>query len=214
MSQSAEAPRLFLVTPPRVDDERFPGQLAEVLGGAEIAAVLIGSTADRAGTDLAAELVSIVQAAGAAALIPDDTRLAGRLKADGVHVGTGLGDLRAAVESFSGKRIVGAANIHTRHTAMAAGEIGADYVFFGRPHADTHDQPHPKAIDLAGWWSELMEIPAVIMAGRSLDSINAAVATGAAFVGLHDAVWSHTGGPAEAVRIAAQRLAGPGRRAA
>ncbi len=35
-----------------------------------------------------------------------------------------------------------------------------------------------------------------------------AAATGAEFVALHEAVWSHRGGPAEAVRLARGMLAG------
>ena len=188
----------------------FPAQLAEALAAAEIAAVLVGLKAGAAPEALAAELVPLIQAAGAAALIPDDTRIAGRLKADGVHVGSGMGDLHAAVESFKPRRIVGAANIHSRHAAMEAGELDVDYLFFGRPHGDTHDEPHPKARDLAAWWSDLMEIPAVIMAGRSLAGIRSAAETGAEFVALHDFVWSHAKGPGEAIREAAAALIEPG----
>ena len=137
------------------------------------------------------------------------------MKADGVHIEGGIEDLRLAVESFRPKRIVGAGNLHSRHAAMEAGELDVDYLFFGRPHGDTHDAPHPKALDLAEWWSELMQIPAVIMAGRSLESVAEAAATGAAFVALHDAVWSHAGGPGEAVRLARRQcLRDAGRRAA
>ena len=96
---------------------------------------------------------------------------------------------------------------------MEAGEIGVDYVFFGRPHGDTHDAPHPKALDLAEWWSELMEIPAVVMAGRSLDSVAEAAATGAAFVALHEAVWSHPAGRARPCGIALGRHAAGARTA-
>ena len=97
---------------------------------------------------------------------------------------------------------------------MEAAEIGADYVFFGRPHGDTHAEPHRKALDLAEWWSELMEVPAVVMAGNAIESVAAAAATGADFVALHHAVWSHPSGHVEAVRQAAAILASPGRRAA
>jgi thiamine-phosphate pyrophosphorylase len=97
---------------------------------------------------------------------------------------------------------------------MQAGELDVDYLFFGRPHGDTHDDAHPKALDLAEWWSEIMQIPAVIMSGRALDSVAEAAATGAEFVALHDAVWSHPGGPGEAVRLAQALLGGTGRQAA
>lgn len=214
MTDKAETTRLFLVTPPLVDLDAFPARLAEALAAAEIGAVLIAPGPGQAAEDVARRLVPIVQDAGAAALIGDDTRIAGRVGADGVHIGTGLGDLRNAVESFRGSRMVGAGNIHSRHTAMEAGELDVDYVFFGRPHGDTHDGAHGKALDLAQWWAELMEIPAVVMAGRSLDSVAEAAATGAAFVALHEAVWSHAGGSGEAVRKAVAALNEPGRRAA
>ena len=214
MADEAE-PRAFFWSRRRgADPAAFPAVLREALAGGDVAAVLVVADGEEAADRLGAELVPIIQEAGAAALIADYTRIAGRLKADGVQVGTGAGDLRAAVESFRPKRIVGAGNLHSRHTAMEAGEIGVDYLFFGRPHGDTHDAPHPKALDLAEWWSELMEIPAVMMAGRSLDSVAEAAATGAAFVALHDAVWSHPDGPGEAVRIALDAMAGRGRRAA
>jgi thiamine-phosphate pyrophosphorylase len=136
------------------------------------------------------------------------------VKADGVQIGTGFEDLRLALDSFKPQRIVGAGNIGTRHAAMEAGEAGADYLFFGRPHGDTHDAAHPKALDLAEWCADVMEVPAVMMAGRSLDSVADAAATGAAFVALHEAVWSHADGPGEAVRRAQAALAARGRRAA
>lgn len=209
MPDDSERPRLFLVTPAEVNAETFPPLLADVLNAANIAAVLI-----HANEAVAGALVPIIQSAGAAAITLDDTRVAGRVKADGVHIGTGLGDLRIAVDSFGGKRVVGAGNIHSRHAAMEAGEIGVDYVFFGRPHGDTHPEAHGKALDLAEWWSDLMEIPAVVMAGNAVERIAEATATGAAFVAVHDAVWSHPAGAVEAARRAAAMLASPGRRAA
>jgi thiamine-phosphate pyrophosphorylase len=211
MADSSEVTRLFLVTPPLIDAAAFPLRLGEALAGGDVAVVLIASHADEAVIN---SLVPVIQNAGAAALVTNDTRLAGHVKADGVHIEGRSEDLRLAVESFRPKRIVGAGNLHSRHDAMEAGELDVDYLFFGRPHGDTHDDAHPKALDLAEWWSELMQIPAVIMGGRSLDSVAEATATGAAFVALHDAVWSHPAGPREAVRLAQAMLGDAGRRAA
>lgn len=195
------------MTPAAAGAEDFPPRLAEALAAGDVAAVLICAAGHpRATEELADRIVPLIQEAGAAALIADDTRIAGRVGADGVHVGSGLGDLRMAVSSLKPKRIVGAGNLASRHTAMEAGEIGADYVFFGRPHGDTHDAPHPKALDLAEWWSDLMAVPAVIMGGRALATIGAATATGAAFVALNEAVWAHPAGAGEAVRQAVAAL--------
>jgi thiamine-phosphate pyrophosphorylase len=207
MMGADESTRLYLVTPPTLDADTFPARLAEALSGGSIAAVLLAPHADlRTLEPTLAPLVPMIQEAGAAALVANDTRLAGRLHADGVHIGTGIGDVRLAAESFRGKRIVGAGNINSRHTAMEAGEAGVDYVLFGRPHGDTHDAPHPKALELAEWWSEVMQVPAVMMAGHSIESVTEAAATGAAFVAVHDAIWAHEAGPAEAVRLALAAL--------
>lgn len=209
MTDAAETQRLFLVTPPRIDGAAFAPRLAEALAAGDVAAVLIASADESGDREAAASLlVPIVQDAGAAAIILDDTRLAGHVKADGVQVGTGFGDLRIAAESFRPKRIVGAGNIHSRHTAMQASELDVDYLFFGRVHGDTHPAPHPKALDLADWWAELAELPCVAMAGNTIESVAEAAASGAEFVALHDAVWAHAGGPAEAVARALAIIAG------
>ncbi len=214
MPDRTETTRLFLVTPLVADATAFLPRLREALAAGDVAAVLIASAPEGRMEALAAALVPVIQGAGAAALVADDTRIAGHVKADGVQIGTGLADLRLAVESFRPKRIVGAGSLSSRHAAMEAGEAGADYLFFGRPHGDTHDAPHPQALDLAEWWSELMEVPAVVMAGRSRESIGEAAATGAAFVALNEAVWANPDGPGEAVRAAMAELARQGLRAA
>jgi thiamine-phosphate pyrophosphorylase len=212
MPNRHEAARLFLVAPARIDAAAFAPQLRSALEGGDVAAVLI--SAPDASSKHAAELIRTAQDFGAAALIEGDMDMARGLDADGVHVAAGLAELRRALDSMRPKGIVGAGNFGARHAAMEAAEMGADYVFFGRPHGDTHDAPHHKALDLAAWWSEVTEIPAVVMGGRSLDHLPACIETGAAFVALNGAVWSHAEGPREAVRIARSALRQSGLRAA
>ena len=214
MPHVSEATRLFLVTPPRVDAGAFPSRLAAALSGGNVAAVLIALDGGPDTPSIAEALISIAQNAGAAAIVADDIDFAERLAADGVQIGTGLADLRRAVARFRPQRSVGAGDLRSRHAAMEAGEAGADYVFFGRPHGDTREEPHPAALELAEWWSALMQVPAVVMAGSSLTSVERAAATGAAFVALHDAVWRHEHGPAEAIRLANALVARAGRQAA
>jgi thiamine-phosphate pyrophosphorylase len=213
MPDQAEPTRLVLVTPPNIDATTFAPRLEEALSAGDVAAVLIYGLPEDV-TKHAQALVPVIQSAGAAALIAEDTRLAGRVGADGVHIEGAMDDVRLALESFRGKRIVGAGRIDTRHRAMEAGEAGVDYLFFGRPHGDTHDAPHPKALALAEWWAEVAEVPAVMMAGRSPESARAAAATGAAFVALNAAIWESAEGAGNAVRVANAALSAEGRRAA
>ena len=89
---------------------------------------------------------------------------------------------------------------------MQAAEAGPDYVFFGRHDADTHAEPHPRLVDLAVWWAELMTIPAVALAGNSAAGVAAAAKTGVEFVAVGRFIWSHPEGPATAVAAASQIL--------
>jgi thiamine-phosphate pyrophosphorylase len=196
-------PRLVLVTPPEIDLAGFPGVLEEALAAGDVAAVILASGAsEEAAEAAAAALVPVVQRHGAAALVRNYTRVAGRSGADGVHIDSGIGDLRSAAASMRPRMIVGAGNLNTRHTAMEAGDADIDYVLFGRIHGDVRPEPHPRALELAAWWAELMLLPAVAMAGNAVDSVAAARDTGAEFIALDRAVWDHPEGPAMAVRQA------------
>jgi thiamine-phosphate pyrophosphorylase len=196
-------PRLVLVTPLEVDLAGFPGLLEEALAAGEVAAVILASGAsEEASEAAAAALVPIVQRNGAAALVRNYTRVAGRSRADGVHIDSGIADLRSAVLSMRPRMMVGAGNLNSRHAAMEAGEADIDYVLFGRLHGDVRPEPHPRALELAAWWAGLMLVPAVAMAGNAVDSVAAARDTGAEFVALHRAAWDHPEGPAAAVRQA------------
>lgn len=204
MPESAQpSARLYLVTPRAPDLSALGARLEQALGAGDIAAVLIAGIPEEHEMMPAAEtLVPLIQAHGAAALLENHVRIAARTGADGVHISSGLGDLKNAVERLKPRMIVGAGAVMNRHAAMQAGETGADYVFFGKPHGDIRPQAHHKNLDLAAWWCEIVEVPAVVMAGSAVESVADAAATGADFVALHEACWSHPDGPDAAVREA------------
>lgn len=181
------APQLYLITPENPQLEQFPRQLMGVLSGPEIAALLVRRAAlDDAGyTALAERVIQIGQAAGAAVLLEDDAELARRLGADGVHVTSGgTKAIRDAIALLKPDGIVGVGNIRSRHDAMSFGELDVDYVMFG-PLGGT---PDPTAADLATWWAETFEVPAI----HSDPQIEAATLnqTGAEFIALSDCIWS------------------------
>jgi thiamine-phosphate pyrophosphorylase len=191
------APQLYLITPATVDAETFPARLMAMLSAAPFAALLIqrGTMDDASYARLAAGIVHIGQGGGCAVLVEDDVALAKRVGADGVHVTGGQAALREALLALKPEMIVGAGNLSTRHDAMSAGEMEVDYVFFG-PLAGEAD---PEAHELAQWWAETFEIPAVL----SNPGANAAniEAHDVEFLALSSSVW--TGGPEQARAIAA-----------
>lgn len=180
------APQLYLITPPDPDLALFPRQLMGVLTGPDVAALLVrrGELVDEAYAQLAERLVQIGQAAGAAVLVEDDAALARALGADGVHVTNGgVKAIRAAVAALKPDGIVGAGNVRSRHDAMSFGELDVDYVMFG-PLGGATD---PQAADLAQWWAETFEVPAVH--SNPAAEPDARDATGAEFLALSDCVW-------------------------
>ncbi|MCB8839545.1 thiamine phosphate synthase [Aurantimonas sp. VKM B-3413] len=185
-------PRLVLVTTPLTDADAEAG-LRNALSGGDVASVIL----DPAGRDadafqrFAEPLVPLIQAAGAAAIVADDTQCAGRLKADGIHLTAGdIPALGEAVARFSPKLIVGCSGFETRHDALDAGERLPDYLFFGRFGGDTDPQLHPKNLKMAEWWAEIVEIPCILMMGSSIESAEAASASGAEFVAAAAAVFA------------------------
>lgn len=198
--------RLVLVTLPAYDAAAFAPRLADALAGGDVASLII--TGDAASLQRNAEaLVPIAASRGVASLVLNDTRVAARTGADGVHVETGLADVRAALESVRKKKIVGAGNVPSRHDAMELAEGEPDYLFFGRLDGDSDDAIFPRALELAEWWAEVAVIPAIVMGGRAVASVDEAARAGIEFVALSAAVWEHAEGPAAAVAEVARHLA-------
>jgi len=190
------APQLYLITPENPQPDLFPRQLMSILSGPEIAALLVrrGTLDDTAYAALAERAIQIGQAAGAAVLIEDDAELARRLGADGVHVTSGgVKAIREAIALLKPDGIVGVGNVRSRHDAMSFGELDVDYVMFG-PLAGPTD---PGAADLAGWWADTFEVPAI----HSDPQIAPAAInqTGAEFIALSDCIWAQND-PAAALR--------------
>ena len=195
------APQLYLITPPNAEPESLPTTLMAVLSAAPFSALLVarGTMDDAAYARLAASAVNVGQGAGCAVLIEDDIALVKRLGADGIHVTGGPVALKAAVAALKPAMIVGAANLHSRHDAMTAGEMDIDYVFFG----STDGEADAAAADLAEWWAQTFEVPAVLsQPDAKAETVDA---RGAEFLALSQSLWSAPE-PARAMQAIAATL--------
>jgi thiamine-phosphate pyrophosphorylase len=189
--------RIVLIAPPGVGAER----LATAFAGGDVASLILPRNGldDAAFQALAEKVVPAAQAAGAALIVEGDTRIAGRVRADGIHIESGKADLAEAVERFQDKMAVGAGGAKTRDEALELGEERPDNIFFCRFGYDTQAEPHPRNINLGRWWAEMIEIPCIVMAGSDLASTAAVAETGAEFVALSTAVYGDGIDPREAV---------------
>jgi len=199
-----EAPhrcRLVLVTPPAVD-AGFTAKLAAALEAGDVASLILPRydlDDDDAFQKLAERLVPLAQEKGVAAIVAGDTRVAGRVKADGVHVEEGKAALADAVERYGKKMMVGAGGAKTRDDALELGEEQPDYLFFGRFGYDVKPEPHARNLSLGGWWAQMIEIPCIVLAGSDTASVREVAATGAEFVALSSAVFGDGRDPAAEV---------------
>jgi len=199
-------PQLYIVTPPVNDARGLAASLEALLDAGEVAALLLRSTAVdeaemRRHVDTIAPLTS---RRGTALMVEAMPELAARTAADGTHV-PDLAGLSAALKILKPDRIVGAGGLKTRHDAMVAGEMGADYVMFGEPDATGRRPSLEALVERVAWWAELFEPPCVGFA-TSLEEVSRLVAAGADFIAAADLVWQNADGPASGLRALAARL--------
>lgn len=201
MTEPEDRCRLVLIVPDEADAERQASQLQQALSGGDVASVILPQYGldDQAFQKRAEALVQITQDAGAAAIISGDSRVAGRAKADGLHMAGSLEELGEAIEKFTPKMIVGAGGATERHAALEIGELRPDYIFFGRFDGDIKPEAHPKNVALAEWWAPMIEIPCIVMGGSDAESVVVVAESGAEFVALRDAVFASADGPGAAV---------------
>jgi len=189
-------PRLYLATPQVDDPASLVTSLPGLLAGADVAAVLVRlkDSDPRSQISRVKSLAPAIQNAGAALLLDGHADLVARAGADGAHL-TGIAALEEALPSLKPDRIAGVGGLASRHDAMSAGELGADYVLFGE--ADAHgSRPSLEAIaERVEWWAELFELPCVAYAAGRDEAYELALA-GADFVLLGDAVWTDQRGAA------------------
>lgn len=201
MSSVENRCRLVLIVANIADDAAQFKAVEDALRGGDISSVIIPQydLDDGAFQKRAEPMVAAIQAAGSAAIIAGDSRVAGRAKADGIHIVGGPDALREAVESFAPKLIVGGGNADDRHKALEQGETGLDYMFFGKFEGDIKPEAHPKNVALGEWWASMIEIPAVVMGGTDVSSVVTVAEAGVEYVALREAIFSHSSGAAQAV---------------
>ena len=185
--------QLYLISPLEVGGD-FPDRLDRALAAGEGLATAfqfrVKGLDQHEAARLAAPLQEICQSREVGFIVNDDAALARRLKADGVHLGQGDGDVREAREELGREVQIGVTCHASRHLAMEAGEAGADYVAFGSFFpSETKASEHRPATELLEFWSGLFEIPCVAIGGITPENCKPLVAAGADFLAVSHAVW-------------------------
>lgn len=199
--------RLYLITPPRLDDvAAFSRVLDTALKAGDVACVQLRlkDVPDKDVIKAAQALMPIAHDYDVAFLINDRPDIAKQVGADGVHVGRDDMPYADARKLLGPDAIIGVTCHDSRHFAMQAGEAGADYVAFGAFHdTTTKDAPTRAEPEILSWWQQLFEVPCVAIGGITTDNAAPLVAAGADFLAVSSGVWSYPsekGGPGQAVK--------------
>ena len=200
--------QLYLISPLDVSGD-FPHRLARALeAGKDVVAAFqfrVKGLDQHDAAALAEPLQAICAEHDVAFIVNDSIALAKRLKADGVHLGQGDGDVGEARDELGRDAQIGVTCHASRHLALEAGEAGADYVAFGAFFpSETKNTEHRAELDLIDWWHEMVEIPSVAIGGITPENCRPLIDAGADFLAVSGAVWS--GDEVAAIRAFAEQI--------
>ena len=196
--------RLYLITPPALDPDRFARDLEDALAGGDVACLQLRlKDVDDATVRRAARVLQpIAQAKGVAFIMNDRPDLAAELDCDGVHVGEEDAPYGEARRLLGPDRIVGVTCGASRDRAIAAADAGADYVAFGAffPSMTKAGAKFRATPEVLRNWSETTVVPCCAIGGISQDNSAPLIEAGADFLAVIGAIWSYPAGPRAAVR--------------
>ena len=207
---SAATCRLYLITPPSLDDVAgFASALPPILDAGDVACLQIRlKPADddmiRRAIDA---ILPVCTAADVAVILNDRPDLAAVTGCDGVHIGPDDMPYAEARRLVGDDAAVGVSCKTSRHTAMAMADAGADYVAFGAffPTATKADTERAST-DLLEIWTETTTVPCVAIGGITPENCDGLIAAGADFLAVSAGVWSHPQGAEVAVRLFSEKM--------
>jgi thiamine-phosphate pyrophosphorylase len=208
---TASACRLYLITPPVIDDiAAFGLALTAALDAGDVAALQIRlkDAPDDHIAAVTAAILPIAHAHDVAVILNDRPDLAARLGCDGVHIGQEDGSFAEARRIVGPNKMVGVTCHDSRHLAMDAAEAGADYVAFGAFFPTATKQAVTQAEpDILTVWQEAMLTPCVAIGGIAVDNARLLAEAGADFLAVCSGVWAYAEGPAAAVKALNAQIA-------
>ena len=196
--------RLYLITPPAFDPDKFAGELEQALAGGDVACLQLRlkDVEDAVVRRATAVLKPIAQAHDVAFIMNDRPDLAAELDCDGVHVGEEDMPYAAARRLLGPDCIVGVTCGDSRDRAITAAEAGADYVAFGAffPSMTKTATKFRADPEVLRDWSETTIVPCCAIGGITQQNCRPLVEAGADFLAVIGAIWSYPKGPGAAVR--------------
>jgi thiamine-phosphate pyrophosphorylase len=174
--------RIFLVAPAGLAEEQVLDCAKAACAAADCATIVISETTS-------AKTIEALQALNLAVIFKDcETRLVHYTKADGLLLSR-LDDFKEARASLKNESLGFVAGV-SRHDAMEAAEMGADFMCFTQTKQFTGEP-------IIGWWQDVTDIPSV-----AFDAVTdtAAKPQGPDFIRPSDEMWASADAAARIVK--------------
>ena len=170
---TAQIPQIYLITPPLINLEHFPAQLARICDAQPISCLRLSLASQDEDTILRTgdALRELAHARDIPLVIADHLLMVERLGLDGVHLGDARRPLRKLRGEMGAEAIIGAYCGTSRHDGISAGEAGADYVSFGPVGASGLGSGALAPAELFAWWSEMIALPVVAEGALTRDIV-------------------------------------------
>ena len=191
MSDTQDAPQIYLITPSEFDLSSYPARLAACLDKTEVACVRLAlGTKEEARIAKAADaLREVTHARDVALVIDSHILMVERLGLDGVHLTDGARSVKKVRKDLGNDAIVGSFCTNSRHDGMTAGELGADYVSFGPVGVTPLGDGRQADLELFEWWSMMIEVPVVAEGALDADLVRK-LTPHTDFFGIGDEIWT------------------------
>ncbi len=209
---NSEPCRLYLITPPELDDAAlFASNLPNIFAAGDVACLQLRlkTSSDEEILQAIGFLQPVCEQADVALILNDRPDLAAKSGCDGVHIGVEDMPYEDARATVGEDAAVGVSCAASRHLAMTLADAGADYVAFGAFFpSPTKSDTESASLDLLEIWSQTTNVPCVAIGGITPDNCTPIIKAGADFLAVSSAVWNHPDGPETAVRLFTERMAG------
>lgn len=185
-------PRIYLITPSNPEMHgNFPHLLNLLLEKYDIACLRLNlnSEKDHIIGKVADTLRRICQKHDVAIIIEKHILLVEKFGLDGVHLKNGAKSISKARKNLGKDAIIGSFCGVSKHSAMKAAELGADYVSFGPVDRTNINNQVVAEVKLFEWWSQIIEVPVIAEGGFDRMSANL-IGQYADFIAFGEELWN------------------------
>ena len=202
MLSNKSSTKLYLITPSKININKFAVSLDEVLKTSLVSCLQLRlkDVKDKDIIEAARILKPICSNYNVPFILNDRLDLVRELETDGVHLGQEDASISEARKLLGPNAIIGASCYNSKHRAMEAAEAGANYVAFGAFFDTKTKNPKTRAkINTIKDWVFISNVPCVAIGGINPSNCIELVSAGVDFLAVIGCIWNSNEDPKSAI---------------